>query len=92
MIFEVHYRIDTRDFVSSASASVPASNYKHVVSLDATDLEDLFRRMNVVDGSDIEMPRRLRCRSMSVGDIAIDTQGKAHFCASAGWEETEITE
>lgn len=92
MIFKVLYRIDTRNYPRFDPVSVSSSEYKLIADVEASDLEDLFRRMNVVDGSDIEMPRKLRCRSMSVGDVAVDPQGKAHFCASAGWEDTQIVE
>jgi hypothetical protein len=48
------------------------------------NLELVWRKMNVVNGT--ELPITLKCRSMSVGDIAIEPDGKAWICASVGWE------
>jgi hypothetical protein len=69
-------------------ASVNLSNYDVVGVVEADDLEGLFREMNAVDGT--ETCCKLRVRSMSVGDVAVDDEGMAHFCASAGWEAVYV--
>lgn len=56
--------------------------------VEAQDLEDLFRKMNVVDGT--ELPVELKVRSMSVGDVAIDGKGVAWMCMIAGWERLHV--
>jgi len=48
-------------------------------------LERVWRIMNVVDGSDFEMPQHLKCRSMCVGDIAI-IDDKQYKVAPLGWQ------
>jgi hypothetical protein len=87
-LYRVFYLKSSRDlrFGQPAPAKVDLDAYTFIANVDASNLDDLFRRMNVVDGSDFEMPQKLRCRSMSVGDVAIDRDGKAHYCASFGWE------
>ena len=58
----------------------------HGVVRDSEEiLEGVFRRMNVVDGSTLEVPMHLRCRSMSVGDVVFLPQRGVFFCDGAGW-------
>ena len=60
--------------------------YVRLGNVIASDLEDLFRCMNCVDGSDFEQVgrgKRFQTRSMSVGDVAIDETGQGHMCAPA---------
>lgn len=49
-------------------------------------LADVWRRMNVVDGSDIELPAKLKCRSMMVGDV-VSILGQHYVCCSMGWKQ-----
>lgn len=70
----------------STPVDVDHRDFDLVTTIEADDLEDLFRKMNVVDGT--EAPIRLRVRSMCSGDVAVDADGKVWFCASCGWEET----
>jgi hypothetical protein len=65
--------------------TVKRSDFSKITELEAEDLEVVFRRMNVVDGSDIELPQKLKCRSLSVGDVVEDSTGAPHYCASIGW-------
>jgi hypothetical protein len=65
-------------------ATLKLANYAKITAVEATGLEDVFRQMNVVDGT--EMPVRIHCRSMSVGDVVVDEAGAAHFVCSAGWQ------
>ena len=45
--------------------------------------------MNVVNGDpEVELPIRLKCRSMSVGDVYLE-DGQAFLCASVGWEKLD---
>jgi hypothetical protein len=49
-------------------------------------LEYIFRVMNIVDGSEKELPTKLKCRSMMVGDIVI-LNDEVHYCDSFGWKK-----
>lgn len=59
--------------------------YDEVAVIEAECLDDLFRKMNVVDGT--ELPLKMKIRSMSCGDVAIDETGRKFFCALVGWTE-----
>jgi hypothetical protein len=60
------------------------SLYDYVTSFQSEELEDIFRRMNAVDGD--ERCCEIGVRSMMVGDIAITTTGHGGFiCAAASW-------
>ncbi len=89
--FRVLYLKSMRDAAhGDGPASVSRALYDDVGVVEAEHLEDLFRDMNaVVDGT--ETCCRLRVRSMSVGDVAIDTRDEsAHYCASEGWIPVEL--
>lgn len=80
----VFYIDSLRDSYSLDPAALDPARYEFKVS---TDADDIFRVMNVVDGNpEVELPLKLRCRSMSVGDVYIEGD-VAFFCASCGWEE-----
>lgn len=62
------------------------AKYKEVATLEEENTDDVFRQMNVVDGT--ELPVRLRVRSMSVGDVIINVnEAKAFVVASFGFDE-----
>jgi hypothetical protein len=63
-------------------------SYRKVTEVETDDLEVVFRQMNAVDGT--ELCCKLRVRSMSVGDVAVDAAGVAHLCCSCGWAETSF--
>src|SRR5579885_408276 len=90
MKYIVFYRTDEafRDAYRTNTDNIDPAHYYVVGRVEASDLEDLFRRMNYVDGSEVEYVGRgkLEVRSLSVGDVALDEQGVAHLCASVGWE------
>jgi hypothetical protein len=92
MNYIVYYRTREafRDAMFTTPDNVVKKDYEKVACVQASDLEDLFRRMNCVDGSDIEYVGRgkLEIRSLSVGDIAVSDEG-AYLCASCGWEKVE---
>lgn len=74
----------------SATFDVPATldkgAYKEVTTLEASDLEDVFRQMNVVHGD--ELPIQLKTRSLSVGDAVLDNvTGVLYYCAPIGWQK-----
>lgn len=82
----VFYLDNLRDSYELDPQALDPARYEFKVS---TDAEDIFRVMNIVTGDpEIELPLKLRCRSMSVGDIYVE-DGKAFFCAPAGWTEIE---
>jgi hypothetical protein len=90
MIYSVWYR---KKF--SSTFDVPSSlnkdDYKHITDLDATNLEDVFRKMNAVAGT--ELPLQLKVRSLSVGDVVIEKGGlnAIWYCAPCGWEKVTWT-
>jgi hypothetical protein len=92
MKYTVYYSRLMVSSLAEAPAAVDRAGYRLIGEVEADSLEDLFRRMNAVDGSEIEMPQRLGCRSMSVGDVAVDEEGDAHYCASFGWEPVYVTD
>ena len=47
-------------------------------------LNDIWRQMNIVDGSDFELPNKLHCRSMMVGDI-IQLNDTCYIVDNFGW-------
>ena len=54
-----------------------------LAEVEARDLEDVFRKMNVVDGD--ELPTKLGMRSMMTGDVAIDEDKVTWLCGMVGW-------
>ena len=84
--YRVLYREAGRDVPVAAPAVVSRARYREIGLIEAVDLEDLFRDMNAVEGN--ETCCKMKVRSMSVGDVAIDTRvghGVAYYCASYGW-------
>lgn len=47
--------------------------------------EKIFRLMNRVDGNASELPDKLECRSMSVGDM-IEIESGFYECSRNGWQ------
>jgi hypothetical protein len=89
--FRIWYRADAHfaTAYTTEASNVDPSHYRHLGEAEATDLGDLFRRMNCVDGSDVELVgrgRRFQARSMSVGDVVVDAEGHGHLCSVVGWE------
>ncbi len=50
--------------------------------------DDIYRRMNYVDGSDEELvgPGKLNCRSMMPGDLIVNQHGYATLVKMSGFE------
>jgi hypothetical protein len=94
----VMYAKDMRDIPFDCKGVAKRSSYWTVVNYPVPEsaaytnerLEYIWRQMNVVDGT--ELPITLKCRSMSVGDIAIDIDGQGWIVASVGWEKVELTD
>ena len=55
-------------------------------ALVANDLEDVFSILNREEMTKV-LCKNLSHQSMSVGDIAIDENGKIWFCCGIGWRE-----
>ena len=65
--------------------NLKASNYTFVCSCESENLDTLFREMNVVEGN--ELPVKLKCRSMMVGDVVLDiADGQGWVCDMIGWK------
>jgi hypothetical protein len=88
--YRVYY---AKDFMQGyTDPAFKASEYKQVAFVEADDLNDLFRQMNVIHGDEDELPLKLKVRSMSCGDVAVcQTTEKAWFCAPGGWVEVTPT-
>ena len=89
--YRVLYRESGRDIPVAAPAVVSRARYRDVGLVEADDLEGLFRDMNAVEGT--ETCVKMKVRSISVGDVAIDTrvgQGVAYYCASYGWRRVGL--
>jgi hypothetical protein len=67
---------------------IDPSIYKQVFNavIDENDLEDIFRRFNT-DGHPL-----YRGSSMSVSDVVVTEDGKAHFCDSIGFKDIDFDE
>lgn len=90
MKYTVYYlkREHSRDAYFITASDINPSQYERVACVEAAHLEDLFRRMNCVDGSDIEYVGRgkLEIRSLSVGDVVVCQEG-TYLCAGCGWDD-----
>ena len=61
-------------------------SFQFVTKVEAFTLDELFREMNVVDGS--EVPAKLKIRSMMVGDVVLDIASeKGWVCDMIGWKD-----
>lgn len=91
MKFTVYYAHDIGSWITRPPVEpIDLSNFKKVCVVDADDLEDVFRMMNVVDGD--ELPVKLRVRSMCVGDLVQQHEDDVWwFCAAAGWEAVKVS-
>ncbi len=90
MKFQVYYRTDDefRNAHKVNTKNINPVHYNRVGRVAAFDLNELFRRMNCVDGSDFELVGRgkqFEVRSMSAGDVVIDEEGRGYLCNSMGW-------
>lgn len=61
-----------------------ADDYQHVTDVEADNIEDVFIKMQVIDGD--EPPAKLHIRSMAVGDAAA-TDESVHVCMTSGWKQ-----
>ena len=85
--YQVYYRINTR---FAPPEVVNLSDYKFIAEVEATDLEDLFEKMN--NGhTRSEILAKLRVRSLSVGDVVINKGSDvAMICDYVGWKPVQI--
>lgn len=89
---QIYYRTQEafhRDPLAGFELGLDKDDYELVHTYsneEAGSLEEIFRKMNVVDGD--ELPVQLKVRSMSVGDVVVDEAGVVWFCAMAGWEQS----
>jgi hypothetical protein len=88
MICKVLYDRDPHFWVDDKIESVDASKFIEVAQVEGDSPDDIFCKMNVVDGT--EIPVKLHVRSMSVGDVLINGDGKAFICCSLGWKEVAL--
>ena len=68
---------------------VSRARYREIGTVRAVNLEHLFRELNAVDGT--EVCCKMGVRSMSVGDVAIDTRDDtAYYCEGVGWTTVRL--
>lgn len=63
--------------------NIDRSFYKHVATIEAQDLDEVFKISNL--GPEESVQRHGSMRSLSVGDIVIDASGTEFFVASDGF-------
>lgn len=85
MKYRVYYKtvpnfMTTRKFVD-------LRKYTKVATVEADDVEEVFRMMNAAEGN--ELCCQLGVRSMSVGDLVaeVPSNGRAMACDPVGWKE-----
>ena len=61
--------------------------YSKVAVIKADNLEQVFRIGNM--GPESAITRLAGMKSVSVGDVVVDTYGDAYVCGSWGWQEVE---
>lgn len=90
--FLILHAIDP-DFNSKVQTPI-TQKYKAIGIVDTFDIIDVFRVSNHIDdnwtnNSEVKelWSDPNKTRSTSVGDIVVTADGKAHLCASFGWEE-----
>lgn len=70
--------------MKNISIDIVSEKYKEITTLRTTDVDMVFREMNVVNGN--ELPVKLKVRSMCVGDIALNVEtDEAVYCSVEGW-------
>ena len=97
MKYTVLYR--KREFVKDSyfvdEQSLNLAHYQKITTVETDEptrvmdaADDIYRRMNYVDGSDNELvgPGRLSVRSMMPGDLVVDELGIASLVKLSGWE------
>lgn len=87
MRYTVYYAPELRLHLTTPKV-VDLDGMQRVAQVEADDLEDLFRKMNDVDGT--ELPVAIGVRSLSVGDVAVDEHGNGYFCAMVGWSPVQV--
>lgn len=71
------------------------NEYELVAEVECDGVEDVFRITNHIDTNwtgnpeVIEVYKTNGCRSTSVGDMAVDQNGKAFYCDMVGWKDVE---
>ena len=61
--------------------------YSKVAVIKADNLEQVYAIGNI--GPESAITRLARMKSVSVGDVVVDTYGDAYVCGSWGWQEVE---
>lgn len=82
MTYTIMYAKHLNNMQRNAPAVLLREWYSEVNVVEANDLEHVFEIMNHGQAADV--------RSMSVGDVAIDIEGRWHYCEPAGWTEKEV--
>lgn len=84
--YQVYYHNDISAIYTRDLSQPDMGDYKQVCTIDGDDLEQVFRQMNVVDGT--ELPVQLQVRSMCCGDLVLDmATNEWWLCDLAGWKQ-----
>jgi len=92
MKYEIWHDQDPR-FGFGERPEFPAA-YTKVAVVESDDLDDVFRITNHIDhdwttNPEVQWHQPGGCRSTSVGDIVVDENGTAYYCANAGWDKLD---
>lgn len=98
MKYKVYHAHDIGSILNKVPESFCPDDYMLVAEVECLDDEDVFRATNHIN-SDWTLnpevthrPRPLdRCRSTSVGDVIINEDGVALYCAGCGWETLSMS-
>jgi hypothetical protein len=85
--YQVLYNESSSRFLDPAD-KVSREDYVDVATLRAESPDDVFMKMNAVNGD--EMCCQLRVRSMSTGDLVVDENGVVTGCCGCGWREVRF--
>jgi hypothetical protein len=86
-----------RHFVDADLEFRPGETHAFIRQVEADDLAEVYRQMQGFvwspngEARDLIRAASVSHTSMSVGDVAVDADGRAWVCADRGWIETRVT-
>ena len=95
MLFTVYHNNELPSLMAKAAQAAKAfpDGFKKVAVVDADNIDEVFRITNHIDEAWYGNPEVKELfdkgRSTSVGDVVVEENGTAHYCAAFGWEQME---
>ena len=91
MRYKVYHANPMKSMFDKTPETFNPEGYDMVAEVECIDEEDVFRATNHIDSDWTKNPEVIsvtgRCRSTSVGDVVVDEDGVALYCAGCGWED-----